>query len=70
MLPETQRTFPPMRLGTRTAVQAMRLGATDQENWAQVGGRSSPGPATNKPHLDRMSCDWSVSLSLSSDWSV
>ena len=51
--PETQRTFPPMRLGTRTAVQAIRLGVTDQVNWAQLGGRSGPAPDTSIPHLDR-----------------
>ena len=42
-----------MRLGTRTAVQARRLGVTDQVNWAQVGGRSGPAPDTSIPHLDR-----------------
>lgn len=41
-----------MRLGTRTADQAIRLGVTDQVNWAQVGGRSSPAPDTSIPHLD------------------
>ena len=51
--PEIQRTFPPMRLGTRTAVQAIRLGVTDQVNWAQLGGRSGPAPETSIPHLDR-----------------
>ena len=43
-----------MRLGTRTAVQAIRLGVTDQVNWAQLGGRSSPVPDTNIPHLDNI----------------
>ena len=43
-----------MRLGTRTAVQAIRLGVTDQENWAQLGGRSSPAPDTSIPHLDNI----------------
>ena len=42
-----------MRLGTRTAVQAIRLGVTDQVNWAQLGGRSGPAPDTSIPHLDR-----------------
>ena len=42
-----------MRLGTRTAVQAIRLGVTDQVNWAQLGGRSGPAPETSIPHLDR-----------------